>query len=1142
MNEVFSDPDVPDHSVSSDVEAASGSDSSDAPASAEAEDPGFFDSAINFVSDTYHQIKEAPFVDAVTAAWHDSLTGPLSAKVNMISARADDDLYYRRGSPPDADHETELNIRPEEDHGYYSWCRTVEDYKAQDAQLEQERHDSEIIARYPKAVGAYSLGLGAVEAAMLGGGNWLLNGGEALAGVAAITGELPVKEALFNAVRSVGNSAVHGARIGAGWGLASGVKHVASHDIYSPGVSVGDEIFNRTIAGSLVGFFSGAATGTVKEVYDLWKSKRMLDSWKNKVGTDAEPWVSVKQAEVSVDPSPAAKILAAAIDGMEIVINPLPASVVTPVVIETKAVEQATTSATALYMVQTVAQNLNLHVPQAGGGVKIEKFRDLPDIVKNALSFSPVTKGRFSDSPTLQLMTKLAYTSNLVDPTEAAGEVLPVSAEQGINLWAADLHKLIHKVSGSIAAARKQNPNVTYDEVCNKLMWCIRDGLHEVEDMPGLTEAATAYVEWQERLINEAVKYGVLKRHPRERSRYGSALEARDARVAGSPIESDYVNYVTTIINTQAIRDNKSEFLFLTKEKLARDNPKLSSESLSELAESFYEKFTGDDIEKLHLPLMPGAGQPDIEEMRKFLVTREDFQDFEKFTINDIGKIAQILNRKFAPLLELGRVDALQFGHLPDFHELGGTGCLLRAIKQEYATKEMEIRSRVTDWEEADKLISKLAKEYEGYGQLAADREGILTGMYGAPKTRLGKNVAPAIKTLHTLTNISHLPLVAFSALADIGNMGLKHGLIPTINSLFAGFYKKSASYLNKQDLIDLGAAGEVVHTELNSMLLANIDLVQMKGRTGEVLDASASWFMKMTGLPTINDFMGRVEATVFGTKLLRACRSSFPTESEELLMTHARIPREFRGIIAERFDKYCEMHGNAAVFNFKDWPNDEITRAVKGAINSDVKFVVLQPSRGDIPRWALTPIGKFFIQFKRFAFASMNNVLLPMLQRGRDNHIVASIALALFGSTCAVWLKSLIQGDPYELTDGELYKRGMAASDRSGIFLDVAEISTALISNRSLGDVVTGSAPAFSYAGKLWRLKNIIPKIASGKKISRYDIDTLVSLFGVTNLPYTQPITRMVTNAVGDALYLRKRKTRAERKLAKELREAGLQ
>jgi hypothetical protein len=164
--------------------------------------------------------------------------------------------------------------------------------------------------------------------------------------------------------------------------------------------------------------------------------------------------------------------------------------------------------------------------------------------------------------------------------------------------------------------------------------------------------------------------------------------------------------------------------------------------------------------------------------------------------------------------------------------------------------------------------------------------------------------------------------------------------------------------------------------------------------------------------------------------EILRAAtRAGGMTGREVEKLAMAGIDAEMAGRIAEQFKAHGEQ-GAVWLANTRAWTDRYAVEAFRAAVVKDVDRTIITPGVGDRPLWQSTEMGKLVGQFKSFAFASTQRVLLAGMQQ-RDAAVMNGTLLSIALGMGVYALKAQVSGRETSPDAAVWIREGV---DRSGI------------------------------------------------------------------------------------------------------------
>lgn len=168
-------------------------------------------------------------------------------------------------------------------------------------------------------------------------------------------------------------------------------------------------------------------------------------------------------------------------------------------------------------------------------------------------------------------------------------------------------------------------------------------------------------------------------------------------------------------------------------------------------------------------------------------------------------------------------------------------------------------------------------------------------------------------------------------------------------------------------------------------------------------------------------------------------------TKREQAYMGFLGVGRGVAEDLGRLFKEHGELLDGVRVAHSDAWGDDDIAaavrRAYRAAINKDVDSIIVTKGVGDVPLLANTPLGRALLQFKSFAIASNQRVLIRGLQEDKARFVGGMVGMSIIGMFI-YWLKQKEAGREVSNNPGTWIAEGL---DRSGVFSVAFEINNAL-------------------------------------------------------------------------------------------------
>jgi hypothetical protein len=297
-------------------------------------------------------------------------------------------------------------------------------------------------------------------------------------------------------------------------------------------------------------------------------------------------------------------------------------------------------------------------------------------------------------------------------------------------------------------------------------------------------------------------------------------------------------------------------------------------------------------------------------------------------------------------------------------------------------------------------------------------------------------------------------------------------GIAPLLNNLDAV----------KLSVEDAKLMGAVTERTLQSRIATMAELADPYAQNSpfeRLIDNMGSAFSRMTLLPWWNDMHKSIASVLVQNRVLKnAALGDYAklAPDERRYMGFLGIDEFMAERIARQFDQFGQVDGNVHIPGIARWEDEGARRAFAAALNKDVDSIIVTKSVADVPLFAHTPAGRALLQFKSFAIASNQRVLMRGLQDGPGSMVTGIIGMSTLGMA-AYWFKQRESGRELSNNVGTWVAEGF---DRSGILSVGMEINNtweklggpgfyalASASGRLLDPAADARQPASRYANR---------------------------------------------------------------------------
>jgi hypothetical protein len=395
----------------------------------------------------------------------------------------------------------------------------------------------------------------------------------------------------------------------------------------------------------------------------------------------------------------------------------------------------------------------------------------------------------------------------------------------------------------------------------------------------------------------------------------------------------------------------------------------------------------------------------------------------EDYLEHDVEAVARRYTRVMGADVELAR----KFGSVDMADQI-------TKIRDDYKN----LRAAVTDEKQ---LLALQKREKDDISDLEAVRD-MLRGTN--PGAAADANYSRIVRAVNHLNYLRSMGEVAIASLTETVRPAMVHGLMPYMETLgqTLGNMKGIRASVGEAQL-----AGNVTEKVLGTRLATLSEIIDPYASRGPVesfLENMTNVASKWNGIRLLTDMQKSIASVMTQNRLLEAS-TRFPEVSarDSRYLAYLGIDQSMAERIAKQFAEHGETVEKVHVANTEKWTDEVARRTYRAAINKDVDSIITTKGVADTPLFANTPTGRAMLQFKSFALASHQRVLLRGLQEGSARFVGGLIAMTTIGMM-ATWLKAISGNRAEKLQDagknpGWWISEGL---DKAGIFAVPMELA----------------------------------------------------------------------------------------------------
>jgi hypothetical protein len=395
----------------------------------------------------------------------------------------------------------------------------------------------------------------------------------------------------------------------------------------------------------------------------------------------------------------------------------------------------------------------------------------------------------------------------------------------------------------------------------------------------------------------------------------------------------------------------------------------------------------------------------------------------EDYLEHDVEQVARRYTRVMGADVELAR----KFGSVDMVDQIA-------KIREDYKN----LRAGITD----EKQLTALAKREDAdIKDLEAVRDMLRGTNPGSPTDANYSRIVRAVNHFNYLRSMGE---VAIASLTETVRPAMVHGLMPYMETLGQTLTNLKGV---KASVKEAQIAGNVTERVLGTHLATLSEIIDPCASRGPVeafLENMTNIASKWNGIRLLTDMQKSIASVMTQNRLLQGASSYAElAPKEKAYLAYLGIDQSMAERIGKQFAEHGETVDKVHVANQEKWTDEVAARTYRAAINKDVDSIITTKGVADTPLFANTPTGRAMLQFKSFALASHQRVLLRGLQEGQARFVGGLIAMTTIGMM-ATWLKAISGNRTEKLQDigknpGWWISEGL---DKSGIFAVPMELA----------------------------------------------------------------------------------------------------
>ncbi|MBA8910143.1 hypothetical protein [Aminobacter ciceronei] len=407
----------------------------------------------------------------------------------------------------------------------------------------------------------------------------------------------------------------------------------------------------------------------------------------------------------------------------------------------------------------------------------------------------------------------------------------------------------------------------------------------------------------------------------------------------------------------------------------------------------------------------------------------------EEFLEHDIELIARRYARVMAADVELTRMDQRH----------GGPGkptlqAQIDRLKDDYRSLREQVEASDLGADAKAKELKRLKNREKSDVEDFSSVRDLLRGQYKVDSQHT--NYARALRAAGTFNYIRQLGGVLVASVTDAVRPAMVHGLGRYMSEGIAPLLSNLDAV--KLSIADAKTVGAVTERMTQSRIATMAELADPYAQNSpfeRLIDNMGTLFSRMSLLSWWNDMHKSIASVLVQNRILKnAALGDYAKldPDERRYMGFLGIDEHMAERIARQFDQFGEVDGNVHIPGIERWDDEGARRAFAGGLNKDVDSIIVTKSVADVPLFAHTPTGRALLQFKTFAIASNQRVLMRGLQDGPGSMVTGILGMSTLGMA-AYYFKQKESGRELSNNPGTWIAEGF---ERSGILSVGMEIN----------------------------------------------------------------------------------------------------
>ena len=538
-------------------------------------------------------------------------------------------------------------------------------------------------------------------------------------------------------------------------------------------------------------------------------------------------------------------------------------------------------------------------------------------------------------------------------------------------------------------------------------------------------------------------------------------------------------NYINIIYNKSAIDKNPALFKKIIKEFLNRKGITMNEAKLNKLVEDLSGHFPFVRFEKrrwdkllVKAEALKNGGIKELNELianERFLYNRARYARATRARNLNLDSEAQIalLNANMIG----GDIFALQKAYyrqvVPDIlltKKYGDTaGMGYKYVNEAESMTEpgllqvaAEYNMRIGFTQDKAKRLKLVKEKNQVLNDLEAAVE-LLRGTYGLPSNpHHWTSVAlRSMKHYNALTMLTGFAAAIPDVARVIMTSGIQRGFKTQFEMLTEAVIGNGIYKMGKKEAQSFGEDVHMV-TNQRAMLFADMpsDMFGFVNKLESTMGKTSQFnFMYINMMSRWTEMAKGMASVTIGSRILEDSikwGKGTLTDKWKTALASSGIDEQMAKRIAVQFEEHGTKTKHNFMANSSEWTDEAAKKAFGAALNKDINITIVTPGKGDTALWMSTELGSTLTQFKKFAMAASQRILLRGMQERDADFLFGSILLLGSGMLIdGVYHKYRFNRDYSKVPMAEKILNGFDRSGLAGIYADVNKAIETLTDNR---------------------------------------------------------------------------------------------